>query len=342
MKISMNAEFQFLKNVNGAFVPIDDNEIEDVSIGGYEFVIGGLRVPFDWEAHEGGWDYNGFYSFSTGRGWFFNDFELDTCYDEAYEELGLKREDITAVFLASAQHINDFYVNFVTKDGAECEAGFWKDNAKDDAPYRLALRSVSFEDVETGRIYNMNSAVVNAFNNGDKLRVLPLTEAKRWEAELFDIVSGNNVADSVDSPGYAWGLFENDIMVGYCTLGGAEELGMDGQFDYPGYSAESLLLSDVFVSSERRGRGYAEFMVNEAIRLKTGGKPELVFLTILDDGLAHLYEKCGFEVINEKAGLMVRDVQSKGLENILADAARSCEEMNNHVITMSDVEIEKG
>lgn len=169
MKISMNAEFQILKNVEGAFVPIDDNEIEDVSIGGYEFVIGGLNVPFDWEAYEGGWDYNGFYSFSTGRGWFFNNFELDSCYDEAYEELGLKREDITADFLASAQHINDFYVNFVTKDGVECEAGWWETNRQDDAPYRFALRSVSFEDVEAEQAYTVSPDVVDAFNKGERL-----------------------------------------------------------------------------------------------------------------------------------------------------------------------------
>ncbi len=175
MKISMNGEFQILKNIgDGAFVPMDDNDIADICPGGFRFVIGGVEVPFDWEAAESGWGYDGVYEFTTGRGWFYNDFELDSCYDEAYEELGLKREDITAEFLASAQHINDFYVNFVTKDGAECEAGWWADNGKDDAKYKLSLRSVSFEDVEAGRAYDVSPDVVDAFNKGERLYALGL------------------------------------------------------------------------------------------------------------------------------------------------------------------------
>lgn len=174
MKISMSAEFQILKNVGGVFVPMNDSEIEDVSVGGYEFVVGGLNVPFDWEAHEGGWERDGFLSFSTGRGWFFNNFELDSCYDEAYKEIGLSRDDITAEFLASAQYINDFFVSFVTKDGDECEAGWWEANGKDDSQYKLYLRKVGFEDVDSERFYEVAPDVLSAFNNGERLYVRDL------------------------------------------------------------------------------------------------------------------------------------------------------------------------
>lgn len=170
MRISMSTDFYILKNVgNGVFVPVDDKDIEDVSIGGYEFHVGDMSVPFDWEAYEGGWDRNGFYSFSTGRGWFFNNFELDTCYDEHYAEIGLKRENVTAAFLASAHHIEEFYINFVGKDGKECEAGDWKANGDADAPYRLMLLQVSFEDVDAEKTYPVDPKVIDAFNKGEKL-----------------------------------------------------------------------------------------------------------------------------------------------------------------------------
>ena len=341
MKISMNAEFQILKNVGGAFVPMDENDIEYVGPGGFRFVIGGIEVPFDWEAAESGWGYDGVYEFTTGRGWFYNDFELDSCYDEAYEELGLKREDITAEFLASAQHINDFFVSFVTKEGKECEAGWWETNGKDDAPYKLALRSVSFEDVENERLYSVKTAVVNSFNKGVRLVVKALSEDAYADVEMLDICSGNSVANMLDCVGYAWGLFEGDTLVGYCTIGGADELVNEEGFSYPGASVDSLLLSDVFVDAEYRGRGYAEFLVDEAVRQATEEANELVFLTVLDDGLARLYEKCGFEVINEKVGLMVRDTNSRTLESVMAKAERVSEEVNNVGVCVEDIGYEK-
>lgn len=170
MKISMVADFYILKNIgNGEFVPMDDSEILDVSIGGYSFEIGAYMVPFDWEAHEGGWDKDGFYGFTTGCGWFFTNYELDECYDDCYAEIGLKREDISAEFLASAHHIDDFYINFVGKDGKECEAGYWKANCDPDAPYRLKLLKVCFDDIDGEKAYPVDPRVIDAFNKGEKL-----------------------------------------------------------------------------------------------------------------------------------------------------------------------------
>lgn len=172
MRISMNADFYIMKNIgNGEFVPMSDQEIEDVSVGGYSFHIGNREVPFDWEAHEGGWDKEGFFSFTTGYGWFFNNFELDECYDEHYAEIGLKREDITATFLASAHHIEDFYINFVV-NGKECECGYCRNNSSPEALYRLQLLKVNFVDIETGMVHDVNPAVLSAFNKGEKLVAL--------------------------------------------------------------------------------------------------------------------------------------------------------------------------
>lgn len=174
MKISMVADFAILKNLgNGQFGAMFSDEIVDVSIGGFTLHSGDYRVPFDWKAYEHGWQSMGlgceYYSFTSGVGWMFRDYELDECYDDCYVEMGLKREDISAAFLASSHHIDDFYINFVGKDGKECEVGHWKANGDPNAPYRLRLLKVQFEDIDEEKIYDVDRKVLNAFNKGEKL-----------------------------------------------------------------------------------------------------------------------------------------------------------------------------
>lgn len=189
-KISMVADFYILKNLgNGQFGAMFSDEIVDVSIGGFTFHSGQYRVPFDWKAYEHGWEDMGlgceYYSFTSGIGWMFRDYELDRCYDDCYAEMGLKREDITAEFLASAHHIDDFYINFVDKDGRECEAGHWKANGDKEAPFRMWLLKVGFEDVDGEKVYEVDRKVIEAFNNGSKVIGLDgvLSVAKERVAE---------------------------------------------------------------------------------------------------------------------------------------------------------------
>ena len=40
------------------------------------------------------------FSFTTGKGPFFNDYEIPDYWDEEYKEIGITREEITAEFLA--------------------------------------------------------------------------------------------------------------------------------------------------------------------------------------------------------------------------------------------------
>ena len=171
MRISMGAQFQILKNVGGgAFVPMNEREAIDVGIGGFSFRVGDKAVPFDWSAFTGCWGENEVLNFLTGYGWV-NDFELDSCYDEAYAEIGLKREDISAKFLASTHHIEDFFVYFI-HDGEEREVGFCENNASCDARYKLKLFKVVFSDVDTETMYEVASKVLDSFNKGDKAVLL--------------------------------------------------------------------------------------------------------------------------------------------------------------------------
>ena len=130
----------------------------------------------------------------------------------------------------------------------------------------------------------------------------PLTEDDEIQVEVLDEVTGNGVAEMLDAEDYAWGLFYGEELVGYCTLGGADDPTM-GYDKYPEWTGDSLCLSDVFVKEDYRGQGLALKMINEVLE-KANLEKASVFITVIDDRLSYLYEKLGFEMIDE--GTMVK------------------------------------
>lgn len=163
MKIQMIADFKlYQKNpTTGCFKPLVKENLSSLCPGGFAFNIGGKSVPFDWDAGSTD-DENGVFHYESGYGPFFNEFELSDCYDEDYKELGIKREDITAKFLASVSKIDEFYVNFVL-EGEDDDAGVG-DNSDSDAEFIIELLSVGIEDRATGKIFSVKKAVINEFN----------------------------------------------------------------------------------------------------------------------------------------------------------------------------------
>ena len=148
MKLSMLVDFKILKDFgDGEYVAMDSNNAKDVSIGGFSFAVGENIVPFDWEKHCGV-EEDKLFSYATGAAFGHGDYELDDdCFEEDYANLGIKRENISAEFLSSVHHIEEFYVNF--EDGArEVGLGYYTDNAKEKAKYKLELVEISFEDGE--------------------------------------------------------------------------------------------------------------------------------------------------------------------------------------------------
>lgn len=138
------------------------------------------------------------------------------------------------------------------------------------------------------------------------LIVRQLTEKDEKQVEYLDIASGNYVGQWLEDEGYSWGIFENDILVGYCTMGAADDC-CRAITDYPGWTFDSLLLGDVYVNPLCRHHGYATRMIEEVIKQKSGN--ELVFLTLMHDGLIEFYKKFGFVLIAE--GVMVLEKRGK-------------------------------
>lgn len=133
----------------------------------------------------------------------------------------------------------------------------------------------------------------------------PLTVKDIDQVKICDDTSGFYVEpwleDNID---FAWGIFNGDELIGYCTIGYAEDC-CEIIEKYPGWTYDSLYLSDVFIKPEMRSNGYGLRMLEEAIEKRTKAEKELVFLQASSKELEYFYERAGFQSVS---GLvMVKD-----------------------------------
>ncbi len=320
MKISMIGEIRFLKrDGEGSFVAIpEDDFVGGPFLGGYSFVIGQKVVPFDFSGWSASFNDKGNFEFQTGYG-FTKDFGLDECFDEDYEKLGLKREDVSAQYLASACGIDEFFVDFELSSPDGIVEGEVGDNFNKDSQFKCEIISLGFEDIDTGVVYDVKPGVLKAFNKGERLVVRSLNEEDFDIVKALDERSGNSLADMMDCDDYGFGLFKDDVLIGYCSVGGADVYEDDIE-NYPGYTDDSLLLGDVFVVPEEAGKGFGSILVDEAIKLATENNKELVFCPLLDNNLVNFYEKLGFKVIDGEGYFMVRDERMPELGKSMDEA----------------------
>ena len=160
----MIGNLQILKNQNGKYIPLSSDDVQHMSIGGFSFEIGDDLIPFDWDAFLISEEDNIFH-FETGRGLFFDDYEISNCYDEEYEEIGITREEIAAEFLASVKCIEDFFVNFDDSNGNEHSIGWCADNVKN-SQYKINILELLFVDIETKNEHKVSKYVLNKYNMG--------------------------------------------------------------------------------------------------------------------------------------------------------------------------------
>ena len=124
--------------------------------------------------------------------------------------------------------------------------------------------------------------------------------------KVLDDLSGNYVEQWLDSTDYSWGMFLNDTLIGYCTTGYADDCS-DSIENHRLHTYDSILLSDVFVVPGQRHNGYASQMIRAALKLRhdSDGYDETVFLTVLYDDLAALYEPLGFTFIDNDGHMVL-------------------------------------
>lgn len=138
------------------------------------------------------------------------------------------------------------------------------------------------------------------------IKVRGLT-ADDYEAALeLDGMSGDSLADSYfdnleqgETSDYAWGLFVDGKLVGYCSIGYADCVTKMIQ-KHPHFkdTCDQLLLSDVYVQPLYRSNCLGQYLVSEALRSRwdiEGPNVSWAYLTVLHDDLGHFYQKLGFE-----------------------------------------------
>lgn len=138
-------------------IPGFDKDRDNFFFGGYSMVCDGKVIPFDfsgvaWDIHQEG--DRVLVPFETGRTSLLTDYYLDDCYEEAYQEAGLRINDITAEYLSKATSISEFMV-CLELDGEEL---YPEDISKKGS---FCIKSLSFSDFE--KDYPVDQDILTAF-----------------------------------------------------------------------------------------------------------------------------------------------------------------------------------
>lgn len=137
-------------------------------------------------------------------------------------------------------------------------------------------------------------------------KVRGLTEKDIITTKQLDSMSGFGLAPWVadtgpDDDSFGWGLFVNDLLIGYCTIGYADDM-CEKITSHPLYTGNSLLVSDVFIRPAYRHFGLGRRMIKSAIekRWELDGSKEPVFLVCAHEKVKPVYRKAGFEMISSE------------------------------------------
>ena len=118
----------------------------------------------------------------------------------------------------------------------------------------------------------------------------------------IDNESGNNVHQWVkdiekNDNDYSWGIYINDALIGYCTIGYADDVCSVIE-NHPLHKDEAYLLSDVYIKPEYRHNGYGLKLIIDTIQGRFEKEEKHpVFLQVFYDDLKLFYKKAGFEWI---------------------------------------------
>lgn len=226
---------------------------------------------------------------------------------------------------ASIKEIKDLLSAFIRKDNAIDLVAYKNDsNATKSAEVSFSKGVLYAEGVERNghivRYTAVNENYVQDFkceeytayveeqskSSADRYVVKPLTSKDLKNVEMLDAMSGFELeqwieATEKDDFPFAWGIFDGDILAGYCSIGYADDTCSEIE-EQPLYDSDSLLLSDVYVVPNYRHQGLAEKMVKTAIkkRWELDGAKKPVFLVCVSDRVAALYEKIGFTKIQKR------------------------------------------
>lgn len=140
-----------------------------------------------------------------------------------------------------------------------------------------------------GDLYNKNKTIVT---------VVKLKQENAIDVIKLDDITGNNVSEWLDSD-MCYGLYRNRELIGYLTLGYADDCG-DIIENHPQHHFDARVLSNVYIKTKYRNKGFAYYMIHTALlNIK-----DTVFLTLIFDDLVSFYEKLNFEIVEDNVMIL--------------------------------------
>jgi len=141
-----------------AGVVLRDEDVTHMSFGGYIFMVDGKEIPFDFEgsAAEIFLDENGYgIKMQTQHHGFFKHTDIDyAVFSGVYEKIGIRPQNITAAFLASATAITEFRFT-ICMNGADAES-----EATQSFSDSFIVENIRFMD-ENGKAYDVDKSILN-------------------------------------------------------------------------------------------------------------------------------------------------------------------------------------
>lgn len=142
---------------------VEDLKVEDigtVTFGGFSFCIDDEYIPFDYEAfttypyqREDG---KVTLEYVSGRGFLFNEYTLDSSYEDMYDDMDLNIEDIDAKMLSKVSIIEELFHEL-----------YHKDDKHEEKCYDIIIDSITFVDLddwENKVEYPVAQEVIDAYN----------------------------------------------------------------------------------------------------------------------------------------------------------------------------------
>lgn len=148
----------------------------------------------------------------------------------------------------------------------------------------------------------------------NNVKVRKLTGKDHTNVSEMDEESGFFVAqwledlEADEEASVDYGLFLNGNIIGYCTLGYADDLSIVKDND-------SHLLSDVYIKPAYRHKGYGSMMVTEAIKQEYDCILHPIYLTFLHDDLEQFYKPLGFSHVPGTDNIMMKSALKSTTED---------------------------
>lgn len=144
----------------------------------------------------------------------------------------------------------------------------------------------------------------------------PLTHQDYRHTIHLDNLSGNELAQWITHPEdddleYAHGIFLDDNLIGYCSVGCADVLDDElREFNIRTY--EDVIISDIYIHKKHRKQGFGYQLIQYIIN--THKKHHEIYLVPMYDELKYFYQPLGFEFISPDTELsLIMKYNKKGI-----------------------------